>query len=323
MTTQWKRITRFARLDTLPMLARRIFGLSMWQEADYFPALSHQQRQHLQSMAHKIRPAAQSNPAIFIHGVLPRSGTNLLSDILALHPSTQQNPGALWEFPLLMNHRAACAMEAEFHFAHPHNAEVMVPYSLLTAAAQGWLASLQAQAPTQRMLFKSPHMQGIGLFDAVFPKDKLFLLLRDGRDVAASSLASFGKHKIFSKRLPGLAQEWAQATEAALLAAEHIGPRAMLLRFEDLANADRSLIEMILHHAMLDPALYDWKAWEHLPVRGTSQTAIQNSPHWQPEPRAQDFNPIGRWRSWPQARKQKFNAIAGTALIAAGYEAEP
>ena len=43
------------------------------------------------------------------------------------------------------------------------------------------------------------------------------------------------------------------------------------------------------------------------------------SQRWQPEQKSAGFNPVGRWQSWPEARKKRFDEIAGATLQRAGY----
>jgi hypothetical protein len=238
---------------------------------------------------------------------LPRSGTNLLSDILALHPDTIQNPGRFWEFPLLRVANGANALQQEFKFMFPANGEIMSPHMVLTLLAQGWMRALRAGSSDARMIIKSPHMHHIGLFDAIFPDEKLFLVIRDGRDVVASSMASFGTFSLTRKGFSTLAHEWTTACEAALATAARLKGQAMLVRYEDLASANPSITNSLLNHAGLDPATYPWDELKRLPVRGSSDLASQGGLDWQQKPKPANFNPIGRWQQWPDRLKRKFH----------------
>lgn len=313
-------VLAFARMENLPGLARRAIGLNAWTQDDFLPAVTPEQRLALQALARAVRGSAPAHPAVFIHGVLPRCGTNLISDILALHPDALQNPGRLWEFPLLRVANGAEAFEREFKFLFPPNGEVMPTNSLVTLLAQGWLRALRQQANGARMIFKTPHMQNISLFDAVFPDEKLFLVIRDGRDVVASSLASFKGNRLLRKGFAALAHEWSLASRAALHTADRLKGQAMLVRYEDLARANRPFTENLLRHAELDPKTYPWDKLASLPVRGSSELAAEGDIDWQEKAKPDGFNPVGRWQQWPVRLKRKFRDIAGPALIEAGYE---
>ena len=85
----------YARLSQLYRYGRRALGLPAARKDDFIVTLPPGEAARLQAIATAVRgPAAP--PAIFVHGVLPRSGTNFLVDALALHPHVHAHPGRLW-----------------------------------------------------------------------------------------------------------------------------------------------------------------------------------------------------------------------------------
>ena len=103
----------YARLSQLYRYGRRALGLPAARKDDFMVTLPPGEAARLQAIATAVRgPAAP--PAIFVHGVLPRSGTNFLVDALALHPHVHAHPGRLWEFPLLYVAPGAEALQREF-----------------------------------------------------------------------------------------------------------------------------------------------------------------------------------------------------------------
>lgn len=308
---------QFVRMSQFPFLVRRMLGMATVDRRCF---LTDARPDILSSIALAIR-GADYHPALFVHGVLPRSGTNFLADAIAIHPHTVQNPGALWEFPLLYVASGADALQREFTFMFPPNGKVMKQYEMLAYLASGWMKVLQAQSKQHHMLFKSPHMQYVALFPALFPRDRMLILLRDGRDVLHSSLATFG-HRWSGKSFAAMAAEWAAAVELALsfstggaLACD----QARVVRYEDLVHQGRPAMEQVLAHCGLDGSLYDWASFENLPLRGSSTNKAVLEQKWQQEKRPETFNPVGRWHDWPQARKECFKKHAGQMLIAAGY----
>jgi protein-tyrosine sulfotransferase len=292
---------------------------------DFLEPLGMAEAERLRTIAAAVR--GPSPPAaIFIHGVLPRSGTNFLADALALHPDVHAHPARLWEFPLLYVAPGAAALQQEFLFMFERNREVMGRYDLLAYLASGWLAALQKEAGAKRMLFKSPHVQNLGLFRHVFPEDILLLCLRDGRDVIQSSLQTFRRWRPRGKGFAELAREWRHGTEAMLTfqaGAENAYPKAMVVRYEDLAQQPEGTMRAVLEHTGLDPATYDFAALERLPVRGSSAIGGGGDARWGPHDKPAHFQPIGRWQSaWSSVQKNRFKAIAGAALIRAGYAAD-
>lgn len=313
-------LSRFVRMSQLPFLARRSLGLSALDRDAFQTGIDPSLRRDLAALVGVVRGQAY-RPAIFVHGVLPRSGTNFLADAIALHPHTTQNPGGLWEFPLLYTAPGAEALQHEFQFMFMPNRDKMIRHEMLAYLAAGWMVRLQAESGERTMLIKSPHAQCLALFPAIFPRDHLFVLIRDGRDVLQSSLATFGA-RAMGKSFSAMAHEWAEATRLALsLEGAHGTAReqAMVLRYEDLVRDGRMTMEKVLLHAGLDLALFDWARFDALPLRGSSTNKAAPHEKWQQQPRHKDFNPLGRWRNWSDRRKQRFKAIAGDALIAAGY----
>ena len=318
MIAKGKAVFNFARITQIPFLLRRAAGLPSLQKH----AFDVENRSHarLASIALDVR-GVDYRPGLFVHGVLPRSGTNFLADALALHPHIFQNPGELWEFPLLYVADGARALQAEFQFMFPPNRNVMVEHETLAYLASGWMRHLQKETGERTMLFKSPHLQNIALFSQIFPRDKLLILLRDGRDVLQSSLSTFGSRSL-GKNFSTMAHEWSAAVQLALefkpggrLATDN----ALVVRYEDLVQNGRDIMVGILNHCGLEQSPFDWEAFDNLPLRGSSTNLADASQKWQQQPRTQDFNPLGRWRDWSDQQKAEFKKRAGNALIAAGY----
>ena len=317
-----RELARYARLSQLYRYGCRAIGLPAARKSDFMVELPPGEPARLHAIAAAIR-GPDAPPAIFVHGVLPRSGTNFLADALALHPQVHAHPGRLWEFPLLYVAPGAEALQREFLSMFGRNAEVMGRFDLLAYLASGWLVALQKEAGPQRLLLKSPHVQNLPLFRHIFPYDILLLCLRDGRDVIQSSLQTFGRWHLRSKGFSELAREWRYATEA-ILAFEpgggHAHANTKVVRYEELVEHTESVVRDALLHARLDPQAFDFDALRRLPVRGSSSLASEGDQRWAPHDKPKDFQPVGRWRvAWSSREKRRFKAIAGTTLIRAGY----
>lgn len=313
-------VSHFVRMSQLTLLLRRALGFPALERGAFSTNVDWVNARALSEIAYAIR-GREHRPAVFVHGVLPRSGTNFLADAIALHPDTVQNPGALWEFPLLYVAGGAEALQQEFEFMFPPNAKVLRRQEILAFLASGWMQSLQAQSEPRTMVFKSPHMQHLALVPGIFPRDRFLILMRDGRDVLQSSLATFGQRWL-GKSFAAMAAEWSAAARLALAFAPG-GPcaceQALVVRYEDLVKDGRPAMARVLAHCGLDSASYDWSAFDRLPLRGSSTNGAALAEKWQQQPRPNSFNPLGRWHAWPQARKARFKKWAGETLIAAGY----
>ncbi|MCB1969267.1 MAG: sulfotransferase [Geminicoccaceae bacterium] len=305
------------RLAQTGEIFRRIMGRPVWKDEDYRPSLSEDDRRELPRIAEEIRGDA-ARAAVFVHGVLPRSGTNFVANALSLHPDICAFPDDIWEFPLLHLAPGGRALRNEILSLFPANDTRLSPLAPLAYVASGWLHSLELRYPRGRFLFKSPHVRGLSLFSSLFPHDHLVVCIRDGRDIAASSEGTF-KGGIFGKNLTQIAHEWRQATDA-VLDLENARPDGItVVRFEDLVRSAANEIRRILPRIDLDIERFPFDELEHLPVFGSSTNDRSDDERWQPVERSGDFSPIGRWKNWPERRKRRFHDLAGTALERAGY----
>ncbi|MEM7503647.1 MAG: sulfotransferase [Pseudomonadota bacterium] len=315
-----RHVLRYARWNQCARLGRRALGLPVWREADFTSSLSDADEKRLADLAQQVR-GPDYQPAILLHGVLPRSGTNYLANAIALHPDVAAFPHQMWEFPLLHVAQGAEALQSEYIGMFPLNEALLTRHEFLTYLASGWLAALQTQMGDQRILLKSPHVQHIGLFPAIFPRDKLVLCLRDGRDVVASTMKTFGT-QLFRKSFRQIVTEWKLATDAALDFAGGNGQQrrnAVLIRYEDGVREPRRLMQDLLVRLDLDPASFPFERIEHLPLIGSSTNQAEGALRWRPVARDSSFNPIGRWQNWPRRRIREFMSIAGDTLSRAGY----
>lgn len=316
-----RRLVRSSLAD-LASLVRRAIGLPNANLDAYdLRRLAHIDISLLQEIAYAIR-GANYRPAIIVHGVMPRSGTNFIADLLKLHESIAPYPHRLWEFPLLHNTESICAAQINFLRTYKRNAEIIEDFELVAYLASGFLRYLQHLAgPDKTVLLKVPHAEFVYLFHAIFPRDHCILVLRDGRDAVASHVNTF-RPGPFKPGFSELCEKWSLATNAVLQypkSQPRSAGRALLVRYED-ANADpRATVKNLLRSCDLATASYDFRQASDLPVRGSS--AIQDSGEvtWAPKEKPKDFRPVGRWHDWSDSRKRRFKRIAGETLVAAGY----
>lgn len=320
MRNDLREILSYARLEQLPRYAARVLSQSTARREDYFPDVAPADVKRMSEIAMSLRGTSYT-PAIFIHGVLPRSGTNFLADALSLHPDVVPYPQRLWEFPLLSVAKSTAALQREFQFMFPPNKEVMHRYEFLSYLASGWLKCMQDAAGGKRLLFKDPHVHNLGLFRYLFPNDMLALCLRDGRDVAESSQKTFGDW-LRRKTLKQISNEWKFGCEAILeiTEGEQQHTNAMVVRYEQLVLRPDQTITKLLNHFGLELDKYDFDQLAKLPVRGSSTSQSADAQRWQPHEKSADFQPIGRWKNWSKNRKDQFKDAAGETLIRAGYE---
>lgn len=258
--------------------------------------------------------------AIFIVSPLPRSGTNFLWEMLRRHPCCVPVRSPLWEDYVLKNahHLERFVVSAQESWDPVWGETEALGQELLARLGSAVIGFLSSD-PAGRLVTKSPTVENVELFPRVFPGSDLVLLIRDGRDVVASGMRTFGWN------LAGAARAWAQATERALRSIDDAGAaRAHVVRFEDLVAAPWERLCSLMTDLGLDPGGYDPEEIARIPVRGSAfhRGTGRADTHWDPVPRAASFDPVGRWKAWPQDEVALFESIAGPVLRRLGYECE-
>lgn len=275
-------------------------------------------------------------PPIFILGIMPRSGTNFLHDLLLLHPSCR---GSLLAEDYLTAHSDLLVRYAESTVSHwsprwqakktwTHPERVLAEYighgliSFLDSTNGDEASSddvgASSQLRAQRTVTKTPSIRNLDHFAQLFPHAQLLVLVRDGRSVVASGMVSF--HWNFEKQ----AHVWANSVQTVLEFAGRssgIDGRYLIVRYEDLYRRTKAEMRRILAFLHLPAACYDFEQAAKLPVRGSSQEHRkgEGNRHWDPVARSPDFDPLRRWSDWSEARKRRFNWIAGDYLARLGY----
>ncbi|MFY0691630.1 MAG: sulfotransferase [Paracoccaceae bacterium] len=320
MAGDYGRILRATRLSDITRHTRRVLGLRYLSEHDFLPPVSEAEKDRLTGLAKRARGPGPA--PILLFGVMPRSGTNFLRDLMAIHPDVHADPEGVHEFPLLHAARGAKALRDEYVSYFPANAAMTGPWDALAMLSGAWMREFQVEAADRHVLLKCPHVQNLSLAPFIFPDARIILCLRDGRDVLDSTQKSFSRRSLTRKTFSQLAWEWRLATEAVLAFAPGgalAHPNVTVVRYEDVVAATEETCHTLLAHAGLDPSQYDFDQLPALPVRGSSRSKVAQAERWQPQPKTADFQPVRRWESWSAQKKTRFAEIAGDMLEAARY----
>jgi hypothetical protein len=261
---------------------------------------------------------------IFIHGILPRSGTNFLWDLLLLHPDCAPPVEPVREDLFLdRSDHLVAFVDAVREGWDPRWGEVGPELigSLYAGIGDGLLSFLWVDGD-RRLVAKSPSVRNLERFFTLFPSARLLVLIRDGRAVTQSCMDTFGWE--FERG----ARAWAEgARDIERFRAAHRDreERWRVVRYEDLVDHLEGTLPDILRSVGLDASTYDLDAARQLPVRGSSTFfgPGRSSVHWEPVPKDATFAPTERWRSWPQQQVERFEWIAGEESRALGYDVEP
>jgi len=264
----------------------------------------------------------QSIRPIFILGIMQRSGTNFLSDLLCAHPSCG-TPTPIWEdFLVAKSDDLIRYVDAVGDCWGPgwgvadHTRE-----SLAQSIGDGILEFLQDQCDEDRVVTKTPSVQNLDMFSRVFRGADLLILVRDGRSVVESGVNSFNWFR------DSAIHKWADAAETIDKFSEKHGRgeksvRFLIVQYEDLWTNPAKQLADIFNFLDLDADSYNFGLVRKLPVRGSSTHGrSQNSQvDWTPKEMTSDFDPMSRFRDWTRARHVRFNWVAGRYLTRFGYQ---
>lgn len=258
-------------------------------------------------------------PAILIHGIMPRSGTVYVGELLRLHPELHAYPYEIWELPLLQQTDHLLDLQAQFFEGYDHNAGKIGEHDFLPLFGAALIAYLHTgAAPGKRMLAKVPSVEHLMAFDAMFPHEHLLLLTRDGRDVVDSTLRTWPTLRFWMACL-----HWRRAAAMALAFQRRHQDRTQgywFARFEDAVADPPGFVSTACERFGLDPHGFPFAAIADVKVIGSSKLSAGAQVSWDDHrPKPARFSPIGYWQRWNASRKWLFKRIAGQALIDLGY----
>lgn len=268
-----------------------------------------------------INEFAPGKKFIFVQGILSRSGTNFLHDLLILHPDCVRARSPITEDHLL---RRADLLIKYANFLCNQWKRWTTDESLMDlfcrCLGNGAISFFSPQKDSdKRVVTKTASVDNLRYFFKLFPNSHLLILVRDGRSVVQSGL------KTWNWNFEGAIRSWAKGAREILQfdqAHKNADFKYLIVRYEDLYKNPQEEIDRILSFLGLDTSTYDFDAAYHLPVRGSSQVSKDDRGvvHWKPIQKTKNFNPLARWNRWSRPMHERFNWIAETYLEQFGYE---
>jgi hypothetical protein len=260
---------------------------------------------------------------VFVLGITPRSGTNHLWDLLALHPDFAV-PAPVWEDALVQeaHHlwRYVDMLDAFFRDLHPEfGVHEFLRRDLPPAIGKGLRSFLEERIPAdKRLLTKTPSVRNLDRFFELFPDAYLLTIVRDGRAVAESCVRTFGW--TYEEAI----RHWVTGAETILrFEANGVPARYRRIRFEDLAEASDAWVRELVAFLGADPERLDLDAVHALPVRGSSTfTGDTGTINWDEVQRTSEFRPTARADHWDAALHSRYAWLAGDAAGRLGYPVE-
>jgi protein-tyrosine sulfotransferase len=260
-------------------------------------------------------------PAIMLHGIMPRSGTVYVGELLKQHPDLCAYPGDIWELPFLERTKDIERVQREFLWSYTQNKNKIANDDFLPLFGAAIVAYLHSSAPEgDRILVKISGVQFLHRFFDFFPHENLLLLIRDGRDLVHSTVKTWPQIRFWMACL-----RWRRAASMCLYVNLLYEQRAGVYwmgRFEDAVSDPVNFVTSACRHFGLDPSIYPWDKIGLIPVQGSSSLKESGQVSWEPVYKPKDFQPSGNWRNWSSYRKLVFKIIAGDMLQKMGYGIE-
>jgi protein-tyrosine sulfotransferase len=284
----------------------------------FTPDLSAPQISHGVAEAARQARGPGRGPGIFVHGIMPRSGTVYMGELLRLHPHLVRHPHQLWEFPALQLSEDLHRLQSKFLRMYKLNRSRVLADDFLMLFGGAMMAWLHEPVPVeQRVLVKMPSVQYLDRFFTMFPYENLLILVRDGRDLVHSTLRTW-RYASFVQ----ICLRWNRSARMILGLRGAPGfdqPRYWLAKYEDALFEPEAFVRQACAQFDLDPLVYPYDKIKHIRVVGSSKLAERPNFKWSYQRRPDNFRPVEYWKSWSPLRKLVFKAIAGRSLIDLGY----
>jgi len=210
-------------------------------------------------------------PAIFLLGITERSGTSYLYHLFDLHPDCsvgQITEDFLLSHSNLLIEYATKSSNCWWEFVQPGNPKFNK--ALLHSIGNGlisFLWSTSRHPERERLFAKTPSVKNINNFFELFPKARLLILIRDGRDVTELFVRTSGM------RYENAMQEWMEGARSIMnfdLGHKDFKNRYMLVKYLDVFTDTRNELARVFDFLGLSVQSYGFEKAENLSVLGLS-----------------------------------------------------
>ena len=256
-------------------------------------------------------------PAVMVHGIMPRSGTVYIGELLRRHPDLYAYPHQLWEVPALQLTGQLRRLQDHFLRGYKPNLGKLGDDDFVAVFGASIMAYLHQPVPSEkRLLIKMPSVQYLNNFYSMFPFENLLILVRDGRDLVHSTLRTWKRLNFVQVCL-----RWNRSARIVLKTRKMLQDNGfegyLLVRYEDALRDAQGFVTAACNSFGLDPSRYPFDSIDSIKVIGSSK--LEQNVTWQFIKRPKNFAPVGYWENWSALRKTIFKAIAGRSLVELGY----
>lgn len=253
---------------------------------------------------------------LFILGITPRSGSNLLRSSILLHPDICQANVVGEDFLLRHSDQIITyANKLEKSWSDIWNWGSINKSDqknrLLQELSSGLLKYLQPDDQAKYYLTTTPYTIGAENIDQLFPSVKLILLTRDGQDAVESGvLGSFWNY------FQGF-ELWSQSAKRI----HQLSTRqnTLVLKYEDLIHDRDIVVHKVIKFLGMDESLFPFQELDELPVFGSSTNKVEGEFKYEIKEKPEDFKPTKRSENWSNYRHYAFNRSCGKYQELLGY----
>lgn len=257
---------------------------------------------------------------VFILGVSPRSGTNYLYELLALHPDCVKSRHEGEDFIIYNSVPYLNFINSVTGKWAPEWKND--PGVFRNCMEAGLISYLSPEIKSgQYVITKTPHPDNARGFFEMFSKGYLILLIRSGQDIAESFSKSFNYR--FDDAVRAFSYGAREITGILNNQKLMDSGRVILIKYEDLFSRNREVMTDLLDFLKLDKTVFDFNASENLNIIGSSQHKKEKGKvQWDPVKKSTDFNPLKRYAGWSRWKHYRFNWMAGSYSRKLGYDLE-
>lgn len=263
----------------------------------------------------------------FLLGIMPRSGTNYLENVITLHDHCVHCKPICEDFlvsesDLLVKY--AKRVNRHWNPDWDKDQKYVTTDNLLKSIGNGLLQFLvspkvdsESLSGDKVLVSKTPSVKNIKNFLRLFPDTRLIILIRDGRAVVESGCKSFNWD--FEKAC----YDWnSSAKNITNFLSEHqdINQKIKLVRYEELLSNTEETVSDIFHFLEVDNTSVSLDDVNNLHVSGSSeQRESSKAVNWKPVKKSDGFDPLKRYSHWSKYKTRRFEWLAGKSLVSLGY----
>jgi hypothetical protein len=255
---------------------------------------------------------------IVIVGINPRSGTNYLYQLLALHPNCVGSKHHGEDYLLYGSDKYLDFYRTVTMHWYPHWKNSHLDFKrALEVGLLNYLDSGTGEA--KYMITKTPSAINSRNFLDVFSEGYMIIITRRGQDLVESFTKSF--HARFEDAVRGWKKGAAAVHEVINNPEIMNSGRVIVIKYEDLYQKNGEVMTQILDFLKLDKTQFDFDKSEKLDVMGSSIfKGDSGKVTWNPIPKDETFNPLIRSSHWGRFKHYRYNWIAGKYSQELGYE---